>query len=98
MSGQRPSSTADKQQRDFPTRFLNTFGSHMYGAAKQANLPEQPKGIVFFSTEVKQRDSNGKPLRYRPAHLGRTVILTQEQADFIAKYLGLSEEPFGVRK
>ena len=83
---------------EFATRFLRVFGSHVFGSCKQANLPDKPRGIMFFSTEASKYDDKGVPYRYRSAHLGQSVLLTPEQERHIIEYLGLSTDPFGQRK
>lgn len=91
-------STAPRRQLDFAGRFLRVFGSHLFGAAKQAGLPENPRGIMFFLTEASKVDEHGTPYRYKSAHLGQAVLLTKEQEDHIIEYLKLDNNPFGARK
>lgn len=101
VNSQQPKQTqngSEGPKLDFAKRFLKVFSSHIFGAARQASLPKEAKGIIFYSTEATKFDKDGLPFRYRPAHLGRAVVLTPEQAAFISKYLGITEDPFGVRK
>ena len=92
------SQAAQRKPLDFAGRFLRVFGSHLFGAAKQAGLPENPRGIMFFLTEASKVDEHGTPFRYKSAHLGQAVLLTKEQEDHIIEYLKLDANPFGSRK
>lgn len=92
------STFSPRKELDFAGRFLRVFGTHLFGAAKQAGLPENPRGIMFFLTEASKLDEHGTPFRYKSAHLGQAVLLTKEQEDHIIEYLKLGGDPFGARK
>lgn len=87
---QAPSQSQKKA--DFATRFFKIFNTHVFGAAKQAQLPATPHGFVYFVTEPLKTDASGKVLRYKSPHLGRALVLTPEQERHIAEYLGVSVE------
>lgn len=91
--------TSAQRKSDFASRFFKIFNSHLFGAAKQANLPQQVHGFMYFTSEPLKSDTDGKVIKYKSAHIGRAVVLTPEQERHIAQYLGISvEELIGARK
>lgn len=82
----------ESDERPFSSRFLSMFSSRVFRAAKQADLPDQLSGLVFFTSEVSAYDHDKIPIRYRPALLGDSFSLTQEQIDHIREYLSKGSE------
>lgn len=92
--GKRPFNGGD-DNKSFGDRFLKIFSSHVNGACRQADFPGNPKFIMFGSSEPLRFDAKtGKPFKYKSAHLGQVVILTDEQIQHITEYLGLNRDPF----